>query len=93
MFIGYLRDMQTTLQSCFNALRPGGHLVYVVGNSAHGLGGDSLIIAADVLIARLARNAGFGVQRIVVARRPTRRRVDSEFLRESIIFARRPKTL
>jgi DNA modification methylase len=90
MLTGYVRDMRQTLEACFTALKPGGNLVYVVGNSAHGSGAGTVIVAADLLIARLATHAGFDVQSIEVARRLRRRRIESEFLRESVVFAKRP---
>lgn len=92
MLEGYVRDMLSTLEACYKALRPGGHLVYVVGNSAHGTGDETLLIAADLIIARLATHVGFRVQSIEVARRLRRRQIESEFLRESVVFARRPES-
>ena len=38
MISGYARDMAQTLESAWDRLRPGGDLVYVVGNSLHGKG-------------------------------------------------------
>jgi DNA modification methylase len=90
MMRGYAADMLRTLTACYRAITPGGHLVYVVGNSAHGVGHDSFVVAADLLIAEIATIAGFEVRSIDVARRPRRRRVDSAFLRESVVFAVRP---
>lgn len=90
MVAGYLLDMATTLDSCFQALRPGGSLVYVVGNSLHGTGPTSFVIAADLLIAEIASSVGFVIDHIDVARQLRRRGVSSSFLRESIVFAHRP---
>jgi SAM-dependent methyltransferase len=91
MIVGYARDMARTLGSAFDVLRPGAQLVYVVGNSAHGTGPTAFVIAADLLLADLATRAGFDVERIEVARSLRRRQpVESRFLRESVVFARRP---
>jgi len=90
MIRGYASDMLTTLQSCYRALRPGGHLVYVVGNSLHGSGDNSFVFAADLLIARLAMAVGFDVTSVQIARSLQRRRHASPFLRESVVFARKP---
>lgn len=92
MLNGYFADMLSTLKSSFAALRPGGDLVYVVGNSVHGSGNDSVVIAADLLIARLAETVGFDVRSIEVARKLRRRQIESPFLRESVVFLRRPSS-
>lgn len=90
---GYLDDMLQTLQHLKSCLRPGAPLVYVVGNSMHGSPGNdqSYVIAADLLIARLAELVGFQIDRILVARRPKRRANDEPFLRESVVFAISPE--
>ena len=67
-----------------------GHLVYVVGNSLHSAGNSAFVIAVDILIADLARRVGFEVDRIDVARQLRRRQVSSHYLRESVVFFRRP---
>jgi hypothetical protein len=92
MIRGYASDMLMTLQSCYRALRPDGHLVYVVGNSLHGSGDHCFVLAADLLIARLAMAAGFEVASVEIARSLQRRRHASSFLRESVVFARKPST-
>lgn len=90
MITGYARDMALTLESAWNRLAPGGHLVYIVGNSLHGHEEHGFIIAADLIMAELASRQGFIVKRIDVARRLRRRHSESPFLRESIVFAERP---
>ncbi len=90
MLNGYFADMLVTLRSSFAALSGGGDLVYVVGNSVHGSGDESVVIAADLLIARLAEVVGFEVRSIEVARQLRRRQIESPFLRESVVFLRRP---
>jgi hypothetical protein len=85
---GYSYDMLATLINLKSAMAAEGRLVYVVGNSLHGgPGGAGLLIAADLLIARLAELAGFTVNQLVVARVPSRRRTTSPYLRESVVFA------
>jgi hypothetical protein len=87
---GYAYDMLCTLQRLARACRDDAQLVYVVGNSLHGgRDGHSVLIAADLLIARLAEIAGFEIERIEIARTPVRRAALSPFLRESVVYARR----
>ena len=90
MISGYARDMAQTLKSAWGRLRPGGDLVYIVGNSLHGKGEQAFIIAADLIMAEMASRQGFIIERIDVARRLRRRHSESPFLRESIVFAKRP---
>jgi hypothetical protein len=86
---GYVYDMLEMLVILNRASAEDSHLVYVVGNSMHGGRGDEgIVIAADLLIARLAELAGFTITNLAVARIPVRRRTSSEYLRESIVFAR-----
>jgi hypothetical protein len=87
---GYFDDMLQTLIGIHHVLKPGGHAVYVVGNSAHGHGDDGFVIASDIMIATLASAVGFDVSRVAVARRPSRRNVPSRFLRESVVFLKKP---
>ena len=88
--IGYLEDMLAVMRNLRVRLRPGGHMVCVVGNSLHGRHPDQYVIASDLLLAELATRCGFQVTKIEVARYPKRRRSESEFLRESLIFATVP---
>lgn len=92
MISGYARDMAQTLGAAWNRLRPGGNLVYVVGNSLHGNGERSFIIATDLIMAEMASRLGFIIRRIDVARRLRRRHSESPFLRESIVFAQKPNS-
>lgn len=85
---GYAYDMLEVLEHLRRATAVAGRLVYVVGNSLHGgREGEGLLIAADLLIARLAEVAGFSVNELAVARVPSRRRTFSPYLRESVVFA------
>ncbi len=91
LFRGYFDDMFDTLRSLHTMSTPDSLVVYVVGNSLHGSNGTSLLVAADLIMARLAELAGFEVIELVVGRRPTRKRVDDHLLRESVV-ALRPRT-
>lgn len=86
---GYFDDMFETLRNARELLSEDGHLVYIVGNSLHGSGERRLLIAADVIMARLAELAGFSVECVKVARQPRRKAHASELLRESAVFLRR----
>ena len=86
---GYFDDMLATLTRLRPLVKSEGRVVYVVGNSAHGHGPSGFVIAADTVIAALAEAAGYVVDKIVVARRPTRRRVESDLIRESVVFLRK----
>jgi hypothetical protein len=87
---GYADDMFVVLKHLYSALRPGGDLVFAVGNSLHGHDGDRFVIASDLVLASIASMVGFEIRRIEVARYPRRRRTPSEFLRESVVFAQKP---
>jgi len=88
LVMGYTDDMLKVVDRVKRTLRPGGVMACIVGNSLHGKANEQLLIAADLLIARLAEIVGLTVVRIEVARRPTRRASYSEYLRESVVFAR-----
>ena len=82
---GYADDMLLTLKSCRNAIASRGHLAFIVGNSAHGTGEESFVIAADVVMGALAELVGWRVTEFRVARDLVRRNSESEFLRESVV--------
>lgn len=86
---GYFDDMLRTLVNHQLLLKNDGQLVYIVGNSLHGSKGNQFVIAADLLMARLAEMSGFRVEKIVIARHPRRKALGSPFLRESVVFLRR----
>lgn len=86
MLRGYLRDMLLTLKSAAKMLSPSGKVVYVVGNSVHGRPPGDFVIAADLLLAKLAGMAGLSVERLAVARTLRRRESKSRFIRESVVF-------
>jgi len=85
---GYTHDMADTLHACRARTVPGGHMAVVVGNSLHGSGDESLLVAADLLIAGAAQIVGWSVDRIAVARRPARRGAREPRLRESLVLLR-----
>jgi hypothetical protein len=87
---GYALDMYLTTKNVSRRLRVGGYMVCVVGNSVHGILEESVIIAADVLIATFALELGLEVVGVDIARFLSRRSVSSPFLRESVIFIRKP---
>lgn len=89
MIKGYADDMLSTLKAAHNRMDVEAVLVYAVGNSLHGGTGGKFVIAADLLIARLAELVGFRVEGIDVARHLRRRGVVSPFLRESVVFVRK----
>jgi hypothetical protein len=91
---GYFEDMLQTLRGLYELLDRGGRAVYVVGNSAHGHGPTSFVVASDVIMASLASLIGFTVQELIVARFPSRRNIPSAnapagFLRESVVILRK----
>lgn len=90
MIEGYAHDMYATLSAARRRLKPDGHLVYIVGNSVHGRGEAGFVIAADLVIAALAELAGLVVESLEIARGLRRRTASSRFLRESVVFCRRP---
>jgi hypothetical protein len=81
---GYADDMLTTLDSCRRVVANHGKLAFVVGNSAHGSGDDSFVIAADILMGALAELVGWRVADLRVARHLKRRTGD--LLRESVVI-------
>jgi len=82
---GYFDDLFQTVINHRNLLTKEGRLVFVVGNSLHGNGSGKFLIAADLIITRLAEMAGYKVESFIVARHPTRRSATLPLLRESIV--------
>jgi hypothetical protein len=85
---GYADDMFTVLLNARLVASTRCRLFFVVGNSLHGHGKDSFVIAADLVMARLAELAGWRVEEIRIARHLRRRGVDTEVLRESVVSLR-----
>lgn len=90
--LGYADDMYQALGATAAAIRPGGHMVVVVGNSMHGKCEHDYVIASDLILARILELIGFSIERIDVARYPKRRVARSHFLRESVLFAKKAET-
>lgn len=87
---GYFEDLHVALQEYFKVLRPGGVAMFVVGNSLHGGVSDPYLIPTDLILANLARECGFEVDRAIVARAFKRRLSGNHFLRETIVVVRKP---
>ncbi|MEU1388508.1 hypothetical protein [Nonomuraea sp. NPDC005730] len=85
---GYADDMFMVLEACRKVVKPHGRLVYVVGNSVHGSGDGRFVIAADLILARLAEFAGWRVEEIRIARMLKRRSYEAAHLRESVVVLR-----
>ncbi|MFJ1553576.1 hypothetical protein [Streptomyces mirabilis] len=85
VIIGYADDMLKVLVECRQVIRDNGRLVFVVGNSLHGSGDGKYVIAADVIMGRLAELCGWRVSDVKIARMLKRRAGESAFLRESLV--------
>ncbi|MFJ6703875.1 MULTISPECIES: hypothetical protein [unclassified Streptomyces] len=82
---GYADDMLQVLSQSRSLIHDEGKLAFIVGNSVHGNGESSFVIAADLIMSRLAELAGWRVDEIKIARKLLRRGVASPFLRESVV--------
>jgi len=87
---GYLDDMYRAIRSQFDCVRPGAPVIIVIGNSMHGRPEHPVPIAADLLLSSIAMAVGFDVERIEIARNLRRRANGIKYLRESVLFLRRP---
>ncbi|MBO2449036.1 hypothetical protein J4573_18175 [Actinomadura barringtoniae] len=85
---GYADDMLKVLCGLRNVAAVGSYCAIVVGNSIHGTGTQRFVIAADLILARLAELAGWRVEEIRVARLLRRRATDADHLRESVVVLR-----
>jgi len=86
LLLAYLADMHDVLESQHRALRAGGKIACVIGNSAHGSGADRVPVAVDLLLVVLAEEIGFRVERVIVARQLRRRDHLNRYLRESVLI-------
>jgi DNA modification methylase len=92
LFRGYFDDIYQSLKQQINVLRPGGWIFCTVGNSLHGPrdNRDARVpVAADLIIALIAKTLGLDVKAIEVARFLTRRTPNRGFMRESVIVMRK----
>ena len=85
---GYFDDMLQVLDRSREVVARDGRLVYVVGNSRHGVGDNAFTIASDILIAAIAELSGWRVEKLEVARTLIRRGQSIPYLRESIVTLR-----
>jgi hypothetical protein len=88
----YMDDMLLALRSQRAFARSDSLTVCVVGNSVHGTKECPIPIATDLLIASLAQEAGFEVEKLEIARHTRRRDQTESALRESILMLRNPKS-
>jgi hypothetical protein len=86
----YADDMLVSLSSQFVRIKPGAHVVCVVGNSLHGKKESATPIATDLIIAAIAQEVGFDIRRLQITRH-TNRRSREHPVRESIIIMQRPR--
>jgi SAM-dependent methyltransferase len=84
----YFSDCWKALANYYEALRPGGRAVFVVGNSLHGTDVPALV-ATDLILCKIGEVLGFEVENILVARGLRRRLSGNHFLRESIVVLRK----
>jgi hypothetical protein len=87
----YMDDMLISLQNQYAMVKPGGHVVCVIGNSLHGKKEKATPVATDLLIAALAQAVGFKIKKVQVTRHLRRRDCTEHPLRESVIIMCRPK--
>ena len=89
MLESYFRDMAVVLEKAYDALKHGGRCVLVVGTSAYG----NIVIPTDTLLAKMAQEKGFEVERIGIVRHlPTSSQQSlvlkpfRHYLRESVLL-------
>lgn len=82
---GYFDDLLSCVKEQYRVMRPGGFLVYLVGNSCH----SRLPVATDIMIGELARSVGFIPIELRVLRQRKARAVPSRYLRESVVIMRK----
>jgi hypothetical protein len=89
---GYFDDMLIALDQQYKKLRRGGRVFCVVGNSVHGKE-TPLVIASDLVLAKIGGLIGFDVEKVAIARHLSRRKVKKSLLpyaRESIVVLKKP---
>jgi len=87
---GYFSDMQQSLRRQFQVLEPGAQVRCIIGNSVHGAKGRRITVATDLFIADIAVDVGFEVSKIQVARMLPRGDQLNSYMRESILWMRKP---
>ena len=78
--------MYQTLLEQWRVLKPGGVIAYVVANSRH----YYLPVATDIMMGEIARCIGFEPLGLVVLKKRNGRTRQKLFLRESVVFIRKP---
>lgn len=63
MITAYFLDMKAVIQEWFTVLKPHGHVVVVVGNVCY----DNVVVPVDFILSALAEDAGFTVEKIIIA--------------------------
>lgn len=94
LFNGYFDDMYQSLRHQKEALRDGGWIFCIVGNSLHGsdkVPEDRVPVASDLIIASIAEAVGLEVKGIQIARYLKRRGPDGHLLRESVVVMQKAK--
>lgn len=88
----YFLEMEEVLRQLFSSLKKGGHVAIVVSNSSYG----NVIVATDLILARISQRIGYQVLEIDVARQiitSSQQYKATEnlrsFLRESIILLKK----
>ncbi len=89
---GYFDDTYTLLKKLYLQTEKGGYVGSVIGNSAY----SGVIIPSDILTAQIAREVGFTVENVFIARHLTtssqqKKDLDplKEYLRESIVLLKK----
>lgn len=92
MILGYFEDMSAVLKRLYSSIKTGGFCVIVVSNSAYG----GIVIPTDTLLADIARECGFEVEGVRVARymvtssqQYNRLKDLNKYMRESLIFLKK----
>lgn len=88
MLRGYFFDMRRVLRKMYPKMKEGGEVHIVVSNSSYG----NVVIPVDLILAKIARNAGYEVEKIEVARNmvtSSQQYVElgdmNDYMRESIV--------
>jgi hypothetical protein len=64
MIAGYFEDMKSVLVELRRVVKPGGRVVFVVGNTRWG----GVVVPVDHLLAKIAEENGFRPEKILVTR-------------------------
>jgi hypothetical protein len=81
--------MYLALCEQWRVLKPGGIVSHIVANSRH----YYLPVATDVILSEIARCIGFELLDLIVLRKRNGRTRQQLFLRESVVFVRKPTVI